>query len=246
MGVVILSMDIGMDAIGMDIEELWPAWRPYRPSSLMPMLRKWWRRRVGGWGLWAAPFSRESAVARGSPAWRRRGSVGTAGPGCARRGGAYPPAFAGQGQGQSQGQSQGPEVKGSGSTGPVTAHFEIGASSRWLFSARSPRESTSRSKACQLAAEFSGSAAASSELLKSASSMYSADTGALPRERSFSNTVTSLGAQPTSFSRASNSRWEARLLEGVMSAQWASGLRGADRPAVNVVVAGGVEAAPPG
>ncbi len=38
MGVVILSMDIGMDAIGMAIEELWPAWRPYRPSSSMPML----------------------------------------------------------------------------------------------------------------------------------------------------------------------------------------------------------------
>ena len=51
------------------------------------------------------------------------------------------------------------------------AHFEIGASSRWLFSARSPRESTSRIAACQLAAWFSGSAAASSELLRSVSSV---------------------------------------------------------------------------
>jgi hypothetical protein len=31
LGVVILSMDIGMDAIGMDIYRgvLWPAWRPH-------------------------------------------------------------------------------------------------------------------------------------------------------------------------------------------------------------------------
>lgn len=39
MGVVILSMDIGMAAIGMDIEEFWPASRPYRPPS-MPMLKE--------------------------------------------------------------------------------------------------------------------------------------------------------------------------------------------------------------
>ena len=232
---------------------------------------------AGARGVRAAPFSWESAAARGSPAWWRRGSVGTAGPGCARRGGVCLLAFAasgavrstrwrrrtlegpghdhGQGEGQGQSQRSWPEVsEGYGGTGPAlgtatcgkpqAAHFEIGASSRWLFSARSPRESISRSKACQLAAELSGSAAASIELLRSASSMFSADTGTLPGERSFSNAFPSLGAAHSkSFSRASNSGWEARLLEGVTRALWVAGHLGAVRPAV--VVASGVELPPP-
>ena len=46
------------------------------------------------------------------------------------------------------------------------AHLEIGPSSRWLFSARSSRESISRNAACQRTIWLIGWAGTSSELLK--------------------------------------------------------------------------------
>ena len=124
------------------------------------------------------------------------------------------------------------------------AHFEIGPSSRRLFSARSSRESISRNAACQRTTWPIGWPVTLSELLRLDSGIY---TGVLPRERPFSSVVASLGAAQTNpFPRAaSDSGWEVRLLEGLMSALWASGHRGAVRPPA-IVVAGGVKVAPSG
>eukprot|EP00964_Phaeocystis_antarctica_P020232 scaffold11167_cov63-Phaeocystis_antarctica.AAC.4 len=49
----------------------------------------------------------------------------------------------------------------------MAAHVTSGVSSRWLFSARSPRESTSRIAACQLVTVLIGSAVVAMEQLRS-------------------------------------------------------------------------------